>query len=217
MYALLESGYSVDYVNRALETEGEQRDGLVLSEAEQRTIMNRIDAFNAAIQSVAAAYGPKVHVIDVGQFLNDLLTGEMDFTIGDRPFNRKWVRGGGFSLDGVHPGYTGQALIANYILGEMNTRLGLGAPLHDLNPILALDPYIDWDGDGWARGPSYEASGMSSLLLMFRDPDDGNPSIEVDLPPDVWTRISNELLRMILEIPAIQAEADYLGIEAPRE
>jgi hypothetical protein len=159
---------------------------------------------------------PNVHVIDVGRFLNGVLTGEWDITIGGRPFNRKWGRGGGFSLEGVHPGYTGQTLIANYILYEMNRILALGAPLYDLNPWVAADPYVDWDQDGWARGPSYEASGISSLLLMFRDPDDGNASIQVDLPPDVWTRISNTLLTEILEIPVMQAEASHLGIEAPR-
>jgi hypothetical protein len=43
MYTLLSTGHSVAEVNRALEINGQQRDGLVLSEEEQRYIMARID------------------------------------------------------------------------------------------------------------------------------------------------------------------------------
>ncbi|MCX5883607.1 MAG: hypothetical protein NTU74_17975, partial [Deltaproteobacteria bacterium] len=46
MDALLQSGYSVDYVNTILEKEGVQQDGLILSESEQQLIMSRIDSFN---------------------------------------------------------------------------------------------------------------------------------------------------------------------------
>ena len=49
MYALLGTGYSVDYVNQVLEVDGHQRDGLVLSEEEQCFIMSRIDRYNNAI------------------------------------------------------------------------------------------------------------------------------------------------------------------------
>ena len=40
------------------------------------------------------------------------------------------IRGGGFSMDGVHPGYTGHALIANFILEGINEGSGHAAPLH---------------------------------------------------------------------------------------
>jgi hypothetical protein len=61
--------------------------------------------------------------------------------INGRVFNRKWIRGGGFSLDGVHPGYTAQAFVANFLLKQLNEALGLNAPLHDLSEIMAKDPY----------------------------------------------------------------------------
>jgi len=76
MYALLASGYSVDYVNQVLETDGQQRDGLVLSEAEQQYIMGRIDGFNATIKTAATSRGPGVSLVDIGQFLNDTLGGK---------------------------------------------------------------------------------------------------------------------------------------------
>lgn len=212
MYALLSSGHSIEEVNRVLELDGEQRDGLVLSEAEQTYIMDRIDAFNDAIKATAAAWGSDVHLIDTGQYLNDALTGKIDIIINNRRLTRKWIRGNGFTLDGVHPGYLGQALVANIVLEDLNDRLGLNAQLYDLSEVMLNDPYIDRDGDGWAPGPDYDAFGITELLFLFRDPDDGDPEIQVELPPDVWDLISNILLSEILGIPEIRIEAKRLGI-----
>jgi hypothetical protein len=197
MYLLLNSGYSVDYVNQILETDGKQRDGLVLAEEEQRVIMRRIDGFNAAIKD-AAAHDPRVHLIDIGQYLNDVLTNKTTITINRKKFTRKWCRGGGFSMDGVHPGYTGHALIANFILEQLNDTLGFAAPLYDLPGIMQQDPYIDRDGDGWVSGPAYTAPGFTELLFMFKDPDDSNAAVQPDLPVDVWQRISDFFMQKII-------------------
>ncbi|MBI1848261.1 MAG: hypothetical protein HYR86_14985 [Candidatus Rokubacteria bacterium] len=198
MYALLNSGYSVEYVNRALETNGQQRDGLVLSESEQAYIRTRIDAFNAAIRDAAAAYGPDAHIVEIGNYLNDALTGKTSIVIGGRTLTRKWIRGNSFSFDGVHPNYTGQALIANFVLGSLNATLGLAAPLHDLDATIAADPYIDRDGDGFAPGPGYAASGFNQLLFLFKDPNDASSASQVVLPPDVWQQISDILVQRLL-------------------
>ena len=72
----------------------------------------------------------KVHLIDIGPWLTDMLTGGESFETGGRSFTGKWGRGGWFTLDGVHPGYTGHALIANKIIENLNEALGLHAP-HD--------------------------------------------------------------------------------------
>ena len=212
MYVLLASGYSVDYVNQILEMEGQQQDGLVLSEEEQRFIMSRIDDFNETIKTAAASRGPNFHLIDIGQHLNDTFTGKTKIIVNDKVLSRKWIRGGGFSFDGVHPGYTGQSVVTNFIVEQINAALCLDAPLYDLSPIHARDPYVDHDEDGWAPGPNYEASGLSELLFLFKDPDDTDLAVGVELPPDVWDLISDILLREILDIPAIQAEAKRLGM-----
>jgi hypothetical protein len=210
----LSSGHSVAEVNQVLETGGVQRDGLVLSEAEQQLIMTRIDAFNEAIKAAAAARGPNVHVIDIGQFLNDALTGIIEIEVKGRLLTRKWIRGNGFCLDGVHPGYLGQAVVANVVLEHLNSMLGLEARLYNLCDIMMIDPYVDHDGDGWAPGPQYEASGITELLFLFTDPDDNDANKQVELPPDVWDLISDILLREILQIPQIQEEAIRQGIIA---
>lgn len=198
MYALLASGYSVDYVNQALEVDGQQRDGLVLSEAEQAYIRARIDGFNSAIRNAAAAYGAGATVVEIGDYLNAGLTGQTPIEIGGKILSRKWIRGASFTFDGVHPNYTAQALVANFVLEALNAALGLGAPLHDLEAILATDPYIDRDGDGWAPGPGYSAAGIPELLFLFKDPDDTSASVQPVLPDDVWVLISNAILREFL-------------------
>jgi hypothetical protein len=201
MYALLHSDYPTEYVNQVLEMGGQQRDDMVLSEMEQGLIRARIDGFNATITATAKAYGPHVHLVDIGRYLNDALTGVTPVTVDGRTFSRKWIRGGSFTFDGVHPGYTGQAFVANFVLGRMNEALGLNAPLHDLSAVLATDPYVDRDGDGWAPGPGDQGVGLTELLLLFKDPDDADPAAQVRLPADVWEQISRILLRELAGIP----------------
>lgn len=202
MYMLLHTGYSADYVNQALEIDGIQNDGLVLSEAEQRMIMDRVDGFNRTIIDAAAA-GPSVQVLDIAGFLNAVLTGKTPIELDGRILSRKWSRGGSFCLDGVHPGFTGHALIANRILETLNERLGLAAPLHDLEAVMLTDPYVDRDGDGWVPGPLLSSEGLTELLLLFRDPDDTDPARQVELPPDVWQSVSRILLEKMLAVPTL--------------
>ncbi len=207
MYALLQSGYSVEDVNAILEKDGIQQDGQVMSEAEQHYIMSRVDSFNLAIKAASQGFS-NVYLADVGTYLNNTLSGIEPVTIGDRVLSRKWSRGNTFSLDGVHPSYTGQALIANYLLKEMNRIFLLNAPLINLEQTLATDPYIDRDGDGWAAGPGYPSSGLTELLFMFTDPDDTNPSIRAVLPADFWDRMSRILFRELVGKPSVKRMMD---------
>jgi len=212
MYALLHSGYPVEYVNQVLESNEQQRDDLVLSEPEQEVIRARIDGFNATIKAAAASRGPHVHLVDIGQYLNDVLTGVTPVVVDGRLFSRKWIRGSSLTFDGVHPAYTGQGFIANFVLARISEALGLQAPLHDLSSILSADPYVDRDGDGWAAGPDYQATGLTELLFLFKDPHDADPGVQVELPPDVWDLISQILLRELPGIPAVQQAAERLGV-----
>ena len=141
---------------------------------------------------------------------------EDPLVVGDRSLGRKWVRGSAFSLDGVHPGYTGQALIANYVLEQMGPAVGLSPPLEDLETVLATDPYVDNDGDGWAPGPVTSATGVTELMFLFRDPDDGDPAAEPIVPSNVWDMISDLILDELLAIDSVRAEAVRLGIDVNR-
>jgi lysophospholipase L1-like esterase len=189
-------------------------DDLVLSEAERGVIRERIDGFNAAIKAATASRGPHVHLVDVGQYVNDVLTGVTPVVVDGRLFSRKWIRGSSSTFDGVHPGYTGQAFIGNFLLAQINDVLRLQAPAHDLSPILAADLYVDRDGDGWAPGPDYQVAGLTELLYLFKDPHDADPGVRVELPSDVWDLISRILLRELLGIPSVQQAAERLGVSS---
>ncbi len=212
MYVLLSTGSTIAEVNAVLEQNGQQQDGLVLSEAESQTIMGRIDEYNLALANQVASMGDRVHLVDTGGFLIDALTGQSPIVVGGKTLSRKWVRGSALSLDGVHPGYTGQAAIANFLLQHINAELGLGAPLHDLDQILTTDPYVDGDGDGFAPGPDHPATATTELLYLLRDPDDANPSAEPVLPANVWSLLSNAILDAVLRTPTGRTEADLLGL-----
>lgn len=213
MYGLLDSGYSVPYINQVLEEDGVQRNGLVLSESEQQLIATRIDGYNQIIKNAALSHGSNFHLVEIGNFMNEGLNGDTEIVVGDRVLSRKWVRGSSFSLDGVHPGRTGHALLANFVLESINNIFGVNAPLHDLDAFLQQDPYVDQDLDGWAPGPEYDPTGFGEILFFFTDPDDTDPASQPVLPPDFWHQVSNILLSEILGIPALQEEAQRLGIE----
>lgn len=70
--------------------------------------------------------------------------------------------------------------------------------MQDIAAIMAADPYIDHDGDGWAPGPKYSASGLTEVLFLLTDPDDSNAEVQVVLPNDVWEQISKAILTEIL-------------------
>jgi hypothetical protein len=213
MVSLMATGHSAADVNAVLQNaDGTQNDGMVLSEAEQQFIRQRIDAYNAAIHAVAAAHGPKVHVVDVGTRLNEVLTGLTPVVVDGQQISRKWTRGGSFSLDGVHPGYLGQAFIANEVITALNTTFGFGAATYDLAQVRAGDPYIDRDGDGWAPGPPETPPGIAELLFLLTDPDDTNPAVQAEIPADVWDRIAAILIGQFRGNARLAAEADRLGL-----
>lgn len=206
MYLLLNSGHTVAEVNEVLEQNGVQRDEVVLSESEQNIIVARIDAFNDVIKSAAAARGASFHLVDVGQVLNEILGGP-GMIIDGLNFNRRWGRGNAFTLDGVHPNYTGHALIANEVIKAINATYGVSAAEYNLAEVAAGDPYVDRDGDGWVPGSALVEPGIAELLAFFRDPDDADANTEVDLPADIWQQVSDILLREILDIEQMQTIA----------
>lgn len=213
MFGLMGTGHTADYANQALEVAGVQNDGLVLSEAEARYIAARIDEFNAELESLATSLGPNVHLVDIGGFLNAAFLGEQQIIIGDRTLTRNWMRGGGFSFDGVHPGYTAAALIANLLLDSFNSTFGWSAPLEDLEAILQTDPYQDFDGDGFAPGPDYDGSGLTEVLYLFKDPDDGDADAQPVVPPDFWEILSRALLDDLFRFEAMREMGRDLGID----
>ncbi|MGB2906456.1 MAG: hypothetical protein WBB73_05115 [Candidatus Aminicenantaceae bacterium] len=210
MYALQKTGET-----QAMDQILQQEHDLVLSLTDSReyqTIKSRIDAFNRIAKTQ-----PGVHFIKTGKKLNSLFNKGLNVD-GTKLF-RSWGRGGSFSIDGVHPGHTVHAHIANIVLKRMNQKLKIKAPLHDLGPIMKKDPYVDHDGDGWVKGPAGEGVGRTRILYLLRDADgdtgtdpDGKAEIDYLTTDEIWKLVSDSLLEEIIDIPAIRAEAERIGV-----
>lgn len=188
-----------------------RNDGLVMSGGESETIKNRIDSFNAIISSLNGR--SNLHLVPAGDKLNK--TFSTGLPVNGHTLTRNWGRGSSFSLDGVHPGHTVHAYIANILLEEINKALRLNAPLWDLASVLTSDPYFDFDGDGWVAGPNLPASGRTKILYLFKDHQEGIPGpavIDTMSPADVWSLISDALLEEIMGISLIRAEAERIGV-----
>jgi hypothetical protein len=113
--------------------------GSTLSAATALDITNRVTALNTQIVNAAKANGAVVY--DLNGFLHRV-------KISGAPVGSGTVTGdylGGFySLDGVYPGATGHALIANDLLSFLNQTYRRSFPLIDLSSVTATDPVIQY-------------------------------------------------------------------------
>ena len=108
--------------------------GAVLTAAGANEITARVNALNAQIATVARSNGAVVY--DLNAFLRRVrVSGAI---AGNRSLTADYL-GGFYSLDGVYPGSTGHALIANDILLFLNQTYRTSFPQVGLNPIVAAD------------------------------------------------------------------------------
>ncbi|HVV47717.1 MAG TPA: hypothetical protein VHC72_21040 [Bryobacteraceae bacterium] len=108
-----------------------------LDAARAADLTARVNALNAQIVNAAKANGAVVY--DLNAFLHRIkLSGA---AAGGATVTGDYL-GGFYSLDGVYPGATGHALIANDILTFLNQTYHRNFPLVDVAPIAATDPAV---------------------------------------------------------------------------
>ena len=109
--------------------------GAVVTASVAADISSRVRALNAAITNVANENGAAIY--DLQGYLHGIrLSGAK---AGAVQVTAKYL-GGFYSLDGVYPGPTGHALIANEILSFLNRAYGTSFPLLDAGSIANADP-----------------------------------------------------------------------------
>ncbi len=94
-------------------------DSLVLTATEVNTVKNHTALINNEIRSSAAAHNDAV--VDMNAYMVTLKSG---MTFDGVDYTAKYIAGGAFSLDGVHPNTRGYAIIANKFIETINAAYG---------------------------------------------------------------------------------------------
>lgn len=95
----------------------------VLDVDEVAIVQQRTNELNNAI--VQLAYKYDFGVVDMHKFLSDFESG---FFLDGVEFSAKYIEGGVFSLDGIHPNTKGYAIVANFFIDAINEKYGSNIP-----------------------------------------------------------------------------------------
>ena len=92
---------------------------VILDKDEISLVKNHTSSLNAEIMSSASSHG--YTVVDMNGFMRGLVAG-MNFDGVD--YSTKYIEGGAYSIDGLHPNTRGYALIANEFVKVINSAYG---------------------------------------------------------------------------------------------
>ena len=116
----------------------------VLDAAERVQVRARVSAFNdeiaAAIADTERTRGVVIAPVDLFTGFDQLGASGVDLNADGTPDLTTRYLGGIFSLDGIHPTRTGNALIANTFIEAINARFGESIPHVDVARVAAHDP-----------------------------------------------------------------------------
>lgn len=99
----------------------------VLDKSEAQTVLGKTTLFNTIIKEEAAERN--IPVVDMYAFMNSIKNGT---TIDGIDVSSKFISGGAFGLDGVHPADRGYAIVANEFIRTINASYGATLPLVDV-------------------------------------------------------------------------------------
>ncbi len=105
---------------------------VVLTAAEAANVRARVNAYNAIIQTVANERGAAL--VDANATLTQLATTGVN--VGGITYTSRFLSGGVFSYDGVHPTRFGYAYIANTFIDAINQKFGTTVPEVNLFPFV---------------------------------------------------------------------------------
>jgi lysophospholipase L1-like esterase len=144
----------------------------VLDAAERAQVRATVVAFNAeiaaAIADVEARRGVRIVPVDLFAGFDALIAGVDLDGDGTVDLTNRYL-GGVFSLDGIHPTRTGNALVANAFIDAINARFGEAIPRVDVARVARRDPL--------ARSP-FRPSGEAPFGLFAEPADQVEASFE---------------------------------------
>jgi len=116
---------------------GPLRPGLVLDAGEVAAIRQAVQAYNAFIAAEAARHGAVL--VDVFALLESIDAGGLD--VAGTRITTDYL-GGLFSIDGIHPSDTGNAIVADAFVEGINAQLGAALPRIDVAAVALADPLV---------------------------------------------------------------------------
>lgn len=99
-------------------------ESLILRASEVATAQNEIAKINAVVDSVSLR--PWVAKVEIHDYFANIKANGI--RIGGNHYTADFIKGGLFSLDGVHPNDLGYALMANRLIEGVNARFGCSIP-----------------------------------------------------------------------------------------
>jgi len=136
---------------------------LVLDAGEVGAIQDAVAAFNAVIETHAAAHGAAV--VDVNGLLETARTGGL--VVGGQRLTTAFL-GGLFSLDGIHPTNTGYAILANEFIHTLNGRFAAGIPPVTVREVQRADSLVFADGPPPSAEGYVQPQKARELRRLFR-------------------------------------------------
>jgi GDSL-like Lipase/Acylhydrolase len=136
---------------------------VVIRAATLATIRADVHAYNAIIANAAAATGATL--VDIWSLVNHLAANGVE--VGGQRLTTAFG-GGLFSMDGVHPTNTGNAIIANEFIKTMNRTIQAGIPPISIEQVSKTDPLLPNNGHGKQNG--HVSVGMADGLRALGRP-----------------------------------------------
>jgi hypothetical protein len=109
----------------------------VLTGAEMAQVRAAVDGYNAIIAKQAKAHGAAL--VDVHGLTDEIR--DRGYVVRGQLLNSSFL-GGIFSLDGIHPTFTGHAIIANEFIHALNTQFAAGIPPLSIEQVADSDPLV---------------------------------------------------------------------------
>ena len=109
----------------------------VLTSAEMAQVRAAVDGYNAIIAKLAKAHGAAL--VDVHGLTDEIR--DHGYVVRGQRLNTEFL-GGVFSLDGIHPTFTGHAIIANEFIHALNTQFAAGIPPVSIEQVAGGDPLV---------------------------------------------------------------------------
>lgn len=156
---------------------------------------SHVTAMNAEITSLAEAHGAQVY--DAAAMIKRVR--DIGISIGSRRLTADFL-GGFYELNGYMPGPTGQAVLANDIIEQINRNYNAAIPPADIGLVMANDPVADYR---IADGPDLAEDDLMQLFKKAATPPVEESAVAAADPVAAEDQEPNGVVPLEEHVPAL--------------